>query len=252
MKKLFGIFISAIFSFNALAADSEFIDDEVFEIYTESNFAPFNDIDNTGKHFGISVEVIDEILKDAKFKHTKIKQMPWARAYHLTQKRRNTLLFSIFRTPFREDLFDWVGPVGSSNLILLKKKGSKINPRKFKVSALRDSASMQTAIKAGVKDKNIIKLNNSDLGLNLLLLDRVDAWAISDINARRTIKDKGLDMNDFETYKILAKRDIYFALNKQTNPKIKKFFKERVQELHESGFIDSLLEKYNCPREVND
>jgi len=252
MKLFLNIIFLTIFSINSFAAESELINDEVFEIYTESNFAPFNYQDEKGNHHGISIEIINEILKDAKFKHTKIKLMPWARAYDITKKRRNTLLFSIFRTPFREDLFDWIGPVGTSNLVLLKKRSTTINPKRFKVSALRDSASMQTAIKSGVPDDNIIKLNTSDLGLNLLLLGRVDAWAISDRTARETIKEKGLDIKNFETYKILAQRDIYFALNKQTNPKIKKFFKERMQELQASGFIDNLLTKYNCPKEVQD
>ncbi|WP_425325562.1 hypothetical protein [Planctobacterium marinum] len=39
---------------------------------------------------------------------------PWARAYKMAQERKNTFIFSIVRTPEREDKFIWIKKLGTN------------------------------------------------------------------------------------------------------------------------------------------
>lgn len=243
MKYLLALLV--LISFNANAHDSKSHGADVLKIYAEEDFSPFNYYDDNYVFKGASVEIVDEILEKAKFKHTNIKVIPWARAYHLTQIQPNSLLFSIYKTPLRDDLFEWLGPIAKSKLVLLVKKGHNIDPKTFTIAAVRASASLQTAQDIGIPESRIVKLNEVDLGLKLLNLNRVDAWAISLINARKLLKDNNLNMDDFYIYKTMAEREIYFAFNKQTSPDTINFFTEKLEELKKSGFIKKVLEKYN-------
>lgn len=233
------------FSLNAYAHENHEYGNDVLKIYSEEDFAPFNYYNKDGVFDGASIVLTKKILETANFKHTNIKNIPWARAYYLTKHQPNTLLFSMYRTPLRENLFDWVGPIGSSQIILLAKKGHKFKEDSAIAASIRSSASLQTLEKTGFPDERIIKLNDTKLGIKLLNLGRIDIWAISLISAQQEIKRLNLDFNDYYIYKTLAERDIYFGFNKDTDPSIKNFFAEKLDELKKSGEFKKIMKMYN-------
>ena len=243
MKKIFSILLLSLISLPSFAHDY-LGNTNIFRIFTEDNFQPFNYYNSEGKLEGVSVEIADKILSDARFKHTKVTELPWARAYHTVAHHRNTGLFSIYRIPVREELFEWVGPITSSKLVIIKRKDTQLE-NNYSVAAVRNSASFQTLEEKGYGPDRILSVNDSRLGLNLLNRGRADAWALTLTTAKRIIKESQLDFNDYEVLEVLNTRDIYFALNKQTDPKIKEYFHKKMKELKESGFIDKLLEKYD-------
>lgn len=249
MKKIIltTVLFSILFISNSIAHDGDSHEESLktLKVYTELDFIPFNFYNTDGEFVGIGVDIMNEILKDAKFNHTNPKVIPWARGYKLAQVVPNTALFSIYRTELREDLFYWVGPIATEKMVILTKKENRFDSKDFKVAALRDSASMQMSIKKGIDPKNIMKTNHTNLGLHLLNLNRVDAWAASYGTAVRTIEQEGLDINDYYIYDTLAENDVYFVLSKSTNPEIKDYFSEKIQELKKNGFIKKTLDKYN-------
>lgn len=237
--------ILAIFSLQAFAHSGHIYGPNVLKVYAEEDFIPFNYKDKNGILKGASVEIVEKILESAKFKHTNIKVAPWARAYYLSQHQPNTLLFSIYRTPPREKLFDWVGPIGTSKLVILMRKGFTPKDKNFSVAAVRASASLQATKDLVADHDRIVLLNEAPLGAKLLQRRRVDAWSVSFISAKREIEKQGLSMDDFYIYKTLSEHDIYFALNKNTKEEVKNHFYEKLEELKKSGFIHKVLKKYN-------
>lgn len=97
-------------------------------ILTE-NVPPLNYIhrDASGKEelVGQSVDIVKELQRRLNDK-SEIQVLPWARAFTLTQQGPNTMLFSVARTKTREDMFQWVGPVGYKDWVFLALKGSPI------------------------------------------------------------------------------------------------------------------------------
>lgn len=247
MKKLLSYIILTTLAFNANAHDHDIkeLDPNTLKVYTESDFMPFNYYNENGDFVGIGVEVVNQILQDAKFDHTKTRVIPWARGYYLAQNIPNTLLFSIFKTTQRKDLFYWIGPIATSKMVILTKKTNVINPNNYTIAAVRDSASMQLALQRGIKKENIMRTNHSDLGLRLLNLDRVDAWAINYPTAVTEIKKANLNINDYYVYDVLAEKEVYMALSKDTNQEIKDFFTEKLDELQKNGFLSEMLKKYH-------
>jgi ABC-type amino acid transport substrate-binding protein len=237
--------LSLISIANAHDHDIKELNPNTLKVYTESDFMPFNYYNENGDFVGIGVDIVNKILEDAKFDHTKPRVIPWARGYFLAQNASNTLLFSIFRTEQRKDLFYWIGPIATSKMVILTKKTNVLNPNNYSIAAVRDSASMQLALKRGMKQENIMRTNHSDLGLRLLNLDRVDAWAINYPTALTEIKKAGLNPNDYYIYDVLAEKDVYMVLSKDTNQEIKDYFTEKLDELKKNGFIKKTVAKYH-------
>lgn len=95
------------------------------QLYTE-DYPPLN-FSRDGKPAGLSVEVVEEILRRTG-QQARISVVPWARGYQAAQSEPNTGLFVAMRTEEREQLFKWVGPiiVGVTSFYALKDSGLSI------------------------------------------------------------------------------------------------------------------------------
>ncbi|KPX12183.1 Uncharacterized protein ALO75_05082, partial [Pseudomonas syringae pv. coryli] len=83
------------------------------------NFPPFN-MAVDGKNFaqennidGIAAEVVREMFKRANIGYSMTLRFPWDRVYKLALEKPGYGVFSTTPLPERENLFKWVGPVGS-------------------------------------------------------------------------------------------------------------------------------------------
>jgi polar amino acid transport system substrate-binding protein len=81
---------------------------EPYQIVTEE-WAPYNYEDN-GQLTGMSTEVVRAIMA-LTGDDFEIDLLPTMRATYALQNRPNTIMYSMFRTPQREPLYKWVGPI---------------------------------------------------------------------------------------------------------------------------------------------
>ncbi len=79
-----------------------------------------------GKPSGYCVEVVEEIQRRIG-NSTAIQVIPWARAYQMALHQENVMLVCPKRTPEREALFQWVGPVLVSQTHFYAKRGSGLH-----------------------------------------------------------------------------------------------------------------------------
>ena len=82
-----------------------------FRIMTE-HWVPYQFKENDTIR-GISVDLLVDLLDRVGSRQGRadIEMVPWARGYRYAQKIKNAILFLTSRTPEREHLFKWVGPV---------------------------------------------------------------------------------------------------------------------------------------------
>ena len=57
--------------------------------------------------------MVQRLKKGAGLQNSPVQVYPWARAYKMALERKNTFIFSIVRTPEREDKFIWVRALGN-------------------------------------------------------------------------------------------------------------------------------------------
>lgn len=88
-----------------------------------SSYEPYSYLEN-GVAQGEAVNQAHKIFAELNY-HPDIKIYPWPRAYKTALNIPNTVIFSMARTPEREDLFHWIGEIVNYNVYLYKDKRRK-------------------------------------------------------------------------------------------------------------------------------
>lgn len=100
-------------------------------IYAEDS--PFIKSLHNGELTGQSVATVKEIQRRVQDK-SNIEVVPWNRGYQFALTKANTALFPTTRTPEREKLFQWVGPLFVDEWVWVARKKDRI-----KISSLEDA-----------------------------------------------------------------------------------------------------------------
>ena len=89
-------------------------------IVTE-HLAPFQISENHELIGGIVAIEVQQLINKV-LPENKIEVLPWARAFQIASERPNTIIFSLVRTPDREDKFIWIGKVAHVPMELITLK----------------------------------------------------------------------------------------------------------------------------------
>lgn len=155
----------------ALAAQNDTAPHKL-EFVTE-DFPPFN-YNNNGIVDGFSAELVRELLRREKL-NAPITALPWPRAYKMAQSEVNVGIFSMVRSPEREKLFQWIGPIGDLDSKIYVKRDSTLqitslnDARDAKhIILLREGYHAQKLEQLGFN--NLVMVNNPTEGLRLLMI----------------------------------------------------------------------------------
>jgi polar amino acid transport system substrate-binding protein len=147
-----------------------------------------------GKVTGRAVEQVRELMRRAGIGY-KLDLMPWKRAYTLAQTEGGACVFQATRTPEREALFQWVGPISETDWVLFGRAG-----RNYKVAALQDAKGLRIgAYAADVRAETLRAQGfdldvvvNDELNPQKLLMERIDLWVTSTRSAASLLGRLGL------------------------------------------------------------
>lgn len=147
-------------------------------IYTEE-WAPIS-FSVDGKPDGLAVQVVQEIQKRVN-NQDPIKVVPWARGWKIMTEQANTVLFTMTRTPEREQLFSMIGPVavGTTNFYALKNSQLNISSiddakQAKAVGVYRSSVEEQLLMEHGLT--NLAPSSTPLLSAKQLMKRRIDLW----------------------------------------------------------------------------
>lgn len=199
---------------------------EVFKVYTEQS-PPYNFLEN-GKVKGYSTRLVEELFVKSghQFFDNSIHLLPWARGYSTVQNETHSMIYSMVRSPEREALFQWVGPIGKMRLGIIAKKSTHLQVttpavlHRYKIATIPDTASEKALLDLGVPSVKLERFAHRTSQLKKLQENRVDAIAFSVESAFSLLEEMGYDISEYEVVYILKESDLYFAFNKETNPKI--------------------------------
>ncbi len=144
---------------------------------TES-YPPFNFETPDGELDGISVRVMNQLLKETGIE-AEIRLLPWSRAYAEAQSSPDTCVFSTTRTPEREELFEWVGPLVENQWHAYALEGSDVaaysleDLHDYRVGGYRDDA---VALYVEARGIEVDTAPNDRLNARKLAADRIDVW----------------------------------------------------------------------------
>lgn len=244
-KTVRNILLLLVFCGPAAAAS---IDDIVF--MTEQ-YPPYN-LEADGKLQGIAVDTLVEMLQRSGSSQTRenIEMLPWARGYKRVQSDPNTCLFSTTRTEEREDLFKWVGPIAPNTVSLIARKDrnikieSEADLKNYKIGTIRDDVAEQYLINAGIALDNMERVAKSILNIKKLNRERIDLWAYGENVAMWELKANGFDPADYEPVHELNRKELYFALNKQTPDAVIQEMQAVLDAMKADGEHGKILDRY--------
>lgn len=219
-----------------------------FDIMTE-NYPPFNYKDKNGKITGITTDIVNEIMKNTGDEY-QIKLMPWARAYKTIINKPNKVLFSMTRTPQREYLFKWVGPIAANSFVFYAKSDSKIvinslddaKDENLKIGTYLDGAN-EEYLKA--QDfYNIYSVPNDQLNLKKLIKGRIDLWAAGETQG--LYKAKQLNINPSKIKKIFKIKEtyLYIAFSRTTPNSLINLWQKELDRIKTDGRYEAIIDKY--------
>ncbi|QLI81264.1 transporter substrate-binding domain-containing protein [Chitinibacter fontanus] len=221
-----------------------------FHAYTEE-LPPLNYLAEQQPQ-GFSVELLQLLAKQAGVSIS-IEVLPWARAVEYADKDPHGILFTITRTPERENRYLWLGPISDRKIILLRlanrgdiKLSNLDDARQYVIGATRESASAKKLQQSGfVIEKSLDLAPNDQINLRKLMAGRNDMIAILDWAAAWQAKSIGANLNQFTQALILDNSlDYYFALNRNADPELVRRLNQAFSTLQKSGQLDKLRQRY--------
>ncbi|SDE26638.1 substrate-binding periplasmic protein [Kordiimonas lacus] len=205
--------LTTLVSASVMAADLRLI--------TEEN-APVNYRDpESGEIAGAAHLLVEEMLRRADVSAT-FELLPWQRGFRDASTTPNVCLYGMNRTPERETMFEWVGPLFHSGW------GFFGYDQTIALSNLDDLGGHTVVSKVGdavtialMRDRpetRNITVEDDVAAIRLMRHGRGDLWLTGIVNARSNAELAGLPMPDM---KLMWKRSvIYLGCGRGTKPEV--------------------------------
>ncbi len=204
---------------------------------------------------GLAAEIVTALLEDLRL-DVEIVSSPWPRTYKTALETKNILIFTLARTPEREDLFDWVGVIIAGNSYLFA-----LNDRKdINIASLEDAKKYRIGIVRNDVRANFLKANgitlldeviDSEANAQKLAKGWIDLWAEEENTAPYLFKKLGYDSSQTlnKAFLLDLHMEGYLAFARGSDKDLVDSFRDALQRLKNSGKYQQIVNKYNTVQE---
>lgn len=220
---------------------------DILQIYTEP-YPPLTFINKNGEVTGYGTDILKEIMK-RNHNFYNIKLSSWSNGYQLALNNPNFCLYTMDRTDIRENLFQWVGPIGTNTTWFYTKAGSGITISQVEdaknlssVGTVSSWFSTQYLQEQGFT--NLIYESQPEVMVEKLMRGRIDAFVCTDITFPDILKDLGYNYEDVNPAFALMASDFYIAFSKNTSPAIISQWQSALDEIKLDGTYDAIHQKW--------
>jgi len=218
----------------------------IFQMVTEE-YPPITFMKD-GKPAGFVTDMVREIALRLNIPDN-IDLTSWKNAYNMALINPNIILFSAERTPERENLFKWVGPVGKNSSILYAKKGSRIKIKNLqeakKIATIATTTDWFTEqylksegftnfISSPAPTDNVKQLMNGEAQLSIF----------TDITIPEIVNQAGYKMDDLEPVFTVTQTYFYIALSKDIPDEVVLTWQSTLDNLKKDGTFDKIYRSY--------
>ncbi len=193
---------------------------ETIQIYTEQ-YPPLTFRNSSGQITGFGSDIVYEIMKrNGQF--FDITLSSWSNGYELALNNPNVCLFTMDRTEIRENLFQWVGPIGTNTTWFYTKAGSGIT-----INSIDDAKNLVSVgtVDSWFSNQYLVELGFSNLVANSdpavmaqkLIAGEIDAFVCTGVTYPDILKSIGYDYSEVDPSYSLMSSDYYIAFSKNTS-----------------------------------
>lgn len=216
-------------------------------IYTEQ-YPPLTFRNSEGDITGFGTDLVYEIMNRNEL-FIDINLSTWSNGYELALNNPNVCLFTMDRTEIRENLFQWVGPIGTNTTWFWVKEGSGIS-----INSLDDARNLNSI---GTVDSwfstqylqelgftNLVGGSDPNTITQQLMLGEVDAFVCTDVTFPDILKDLGYEYAEVIPAFSLMSSDYYVAFSKSTSVDIVNQWQSTLDGMKQDGTYDAIHQKW--------
>ena len=224
---------------------------ETITVVTEE-YPPYNFTED-GKLTGLCTDVVQAVLQHLKIEG-RFQVLPWARAYESAQAQENVLIYSITRTPEREKLFKWMGPLASIEWYLFGRPDRHLqldtldDARKLQVGTVNADVGEQFLQGRGFAlGKQLQSSNRHETNYEKLRAGRLDLWIMNESSASHIARRAGDDPQR-TLEKTLRLPELasgtYMAFGPKTSDALVARFRAGLDAIRADGTYEALQKKW--------
>jgi polar amino acid transport system substrate-binding protein len=226
----------------------------IFQLVTEE-YPPITFMKD-GKPSGFVTDMVREIAARQKIPDN-IRLTSWKNAYNMALLHPKVVLFSAERTPEREKLFQWVGPVGKNSAMLYAKKGAGIRINSLEqakaIGAIATTTNWFT--EQHLKREGFENLRSSPdprENVRQLMRGEVQLSIFTDITIPEIVRDAGYGMQDLEPVFTVLQTDFYIAVSRDTPAAVVQAWQSTLDRMKRDGSFESIYRRYLPDADVDD
>lgn len=190
--------------------------------YLTEDYPPANFMEEQ-KPAGYAVEILKATWMEMGVAEQPIRVVPWALGYQEAQKTPGTVLFAMARSPQREDLFRWVGPISTIRYVLVAKKKSEIilhctdDAHQYITGVVHQDISESLMLMAGFGSTEIVACDQWAGAFKKLRVGQVQLICIAANSIDRLAQANSMDPGTLEIVGEVAEIGDYFAFHRNTD-----------------------------------
>lgn len=217
------------------------------QIYTEQ-YPPVTFRNSFGEITGFGSDIVYEIMRRNN-QFYNIRLALWSIGYELALNNPNFCLFTMDRTPIRENLFQWVGPVGTNTTWFYTRAGSGVvinsiedAKKLIAVGTVSSWFSTQYLIQLGFT--NLVSDPDPGVMTRQLMSGAVDAFVCTGITFPDILKEAGFKYDEVSPAFALMSTDFYIAFSLTTPGTIVNQWQSSLDAMKQDGTYDAIHRKW--------
>ena len=221
-------------------------------------YPPYNFVDKNNNVTGQSTEIIQAILEKTGTR-ANIEVMPLSQGLTLAEKGPGVVIYSLNRTPQRENLFKWVGPIDYYEQAFYAKKGSTVAVSQLedakkvnKIGVYKGDAGAQFLASQGFT--NLDESLTDTEALKKLMDGKVQLWLGNKDGLAITAAQAGVNSDDLVMMPtVVIRADLYIAFSKDIPDSAVTAWQGALDDLKQEKDIDDktvyekIMAKYSDP-----
>jgi ABC-type amino acid transport substrate-binding protein len=219
----------------------------ILQMYTE-NYPPLTFRNSFGEITGFGSDIVNEIMKRNHL-FIDIKLSLWSNGYDLALNNPNFCLFTMDRTQLRDNIFQWVGPIGTNTTWFYTKASSGIT-----ISSIENARNLKTVgtVSSWFSDQylrslgftNLISDSDPNVMTDKLMHGEIDAFVCTDVAFPAIMKGLGYQYKEAVPAFSLMSSDYYIAFSKSTPGTIVNRWQTTFQSMKSDGTYDAIHLKW--------
>jgi len=204
-----------------------------------------------GKRIGIATDLVRAIFARAGLK-ARIHSYPWKRTYEMTLRTPASFVYTINRTPERERLFHWIGPILSKRTYLYRLAGREDihvegpgDLKHYTTTVILGYALTRRLMAMGLRpERELVVVPDKSTQMRVFLSGRADLVTGNEYTIGRALAENGRTLSAVRPVLLMSERGYYLAANRKTSPELIRRLRRANEEIQASGLVEEIVHRY--------